>query len=371
MTFLINSLRGGGAERVCATLANELREKGWAVEILVLNLRDAVVRSAVHSDIKIVDLGVAHVRGAALRVARYIREARPTKFLVFNHQLAILLVWLRWLRTGRFSIVARNISTLSQKAALERSFWHGRVVHALTRIFYRQVDRIIAQSEGMKRDLMIHYGIPPELVTVIHNPLPQRFLQDPGTLIPWESRGSEILFVGRLAAPKGLDLLLDAFRACLQRCPDLVLRLVGDGDQKHSLEHSARRLGIAERVLFEGYVEDPMPFYSKARALVLTSHYEGFPNVLLEAISQGTPVVSVDCPSGPAEIIEENVNGLLVRERNAQLFAGAIERAVRGPWDARRVRQSVLRFSPRDVAQLYAAELSSMVDAFGAQSGAG
>jgi glycosyltransferase involved in cell wall biosynthesis len=360
VTLFINSLRGGGAERVCATLANELYALGWNIQILVLNLRDAIICDSVHPNIRIYNLGVEHARYSVLGIARYVREQRPEQFLVFNHQLAVLLVLLRGIRAGRFSVVARNISTLSRKASLEPSFWHRSVVHALTRAFYRRVELIIAQSEGMKRDLICSYGINEDQLRVIHNPLSESFSrQREGRPLPWQLRGDELLYVGRLSAIKGLDLLIDACAICMRLNPNLVLRLVGDGEEKAALKRRAESAGIGSRVVFEGYVTDAIEFFANAKLLVLTSHYEGFPNVLLEALSQGTPIVSVDCESGPSEIVQEGINGFLVRSREARDFANTVQRALARQWDAGDVQKTARSFSSREIACRYAAELIS------------
>ena len=361
VTLFINSLRGGGAERVCATLANELHAMGWSVEILVLNLRDAVLRDSVNADIPVVDLGITHARYSALAVASYLHARHPDRFLVFNDQLAVLLVWLRCMRLGRFSVVARSISTLSRKASLEPSFWHRRVVHAMTRVFYRRVDVIIAQSEGMKRDLISNYGIDDRQLRVIHNPLSDYFTRHrSGRPVPWQSRRNEILYVGRLNTIKGLDLLMDACLICMKADPELVVRLLGDGEEMSALKRRAESAGVAHRVHFEGYVKDVLEYYAHARLLVLTSHYEGFPNVLLEAISQGTPIVSVDCESGPSEIIQEGVNGFLVKSRNARDLADALQRVLAKEWDVAGIRQTAAAFSARQVASKYSVELAGV-----------
>jgi glycosyltransferase involved in cell wall biosynthesis len=359
VTLFINSLRGGGAERVCVTLANELCALGWSVQVLVLNLRDAVVRSELHPEVPVIDLGVEHVRYGAFAVARYVRSNRPDQFLVFNHQLAILLVWLRAIHVGRFSIIARNISTLSRKAQFEPSFWHGNVVPGLTALFYRHADLVIAQSQGMLHDLVSNYGVDERRVKVIHNPLAARFTRPlVAGPVPWLSRREEVLYVGRLDAIKGLGLLVAACAICMRSNPDLVLRLVGAGNQVLALQRQAAAAGIADRVIFEGYAMDTVDFCAQTKVLALTSHYEGFPNVLVEALSQGTPVVSVDCASGPAEIVEDGRNGILVRDRDADTFAAALDRALAGPWDVGDVRRTAERFSSREIARQYAAALA-------------
>jgi glycosyltransferase involved in cell wall biosynthesis len=216
------------------------------------------------------------------------------------------------MRLGRFSVVARSISTLSRKASLEPSFWHRRVVHAMTRAFYRRVDVVIAQSEGMKRDLISNYGIDDRQLRVIHNPLSDYFTRDrSGRPVPWQSRRNEILYVGRLNTIKGLDLLMDACLICMKADPDLVVRLLGDGEEMAALKRRAESAGVAHRVRFEGYVKDVLEYYAHARLLVLTSHYEGFPNVLLEAMAACLPVITT--PAGDAAaIVRDGVTGYVV-----------------------------------------------------------
>jgi glycosyltransferase involved in cell wall biosynthesis len=360
VTFLINSLRGGGAERVCTTLANSMHGLGWEVDVLVLDLRDAVFRGALDPAIRVTDLDVGQVRFSFAALRRYVRERRPERFLVFNHQLAVLLVWLRALTRGRFSIIARNISTLSRMGALEPSFWHRRVVGAFTTVFYRHVDAVVAQSEGMRRDLVRNYGMPPGRVTVIRNPLAGPFERMAGlAAVPLRERRNEILFVGRLVAVKGLDLLLDAAAVCMAQDPGLMLRIVGTGELRGALEERAARAGIRGRVLFEGHAADTAGFYAAARVAALTSHYEGFPNVLVEALAAGTPVVSVACESGPAEIVQPGVNGFLVGTRDVPAFAAALRRALDEPWDVAAIQRSAGRFSSREIASQYASVLAA------------
>jgi glycosyltransferase involved in cell wall biosynthesis len=193
---------------------------------------------------------------------------------------------------------------------------------------------------------------------VINNPLAGRYSppwQD--SPVPWQEREEEIVYVGRLEPIKGLELLIDACALCMRRRAGLALRLVGTGPQGPALERRVAAAGLAGRVTFQGYVADPAPFYRRAKLLALTSRYEGFPNVLVEAMSQGTPVVAVDCDSGPAEIVEEGRNGFLARDRDPRTFAQAIERALSTEWNVESVRRSVARFGRREIALQYAAAL--------------
>lgn len=364
VTFLINSLRAGGAERVCVTLANEMQARGSTITVVVLDLRDAVLRAKLNPQIEVVDLHTSHARRSIGSLARYLRSRRPQLVLSFNHQLAVMLTWLRAVGVADFALIARNISTLSEKAAFEKSFWHRHVVHAATRMFYRKVDAVIAQSEGMKRDLIARYGFNEGRIAVIPNPLPAGFMERRADgPIPWHQRPKELLYVGRLNAVKGLELLIDAAAACFATHPDLILRLVGEGDQQRALEARAREAGIAERVSFEGYRPEPLEYHARARLVLLTSHYEGFPNVLVEALSQGTPVVSVNCQSGPDEIVSPGVNGLLVEGRDPAVFGAAIARALATEWDVVRVRATAERFSTTRVVAAYTERIAAAGEA--------
>lgn len=360
-TFLINSLRGGGAERVCVTLANELAAMGWTVEVLVLNLRDAVMQVELTGSVAVTNLNVSHARNCGLKLWRYVTERSPEVFLVFNHQLAIVLLLIRRLARADFRIVARSISTLSRKRLHQVSFWHRQIVDDMTRAFYKHVDKVVAQSEGMKHDLTEHYGFSADEIIVIHNPLARRFEQCPLSEIgPWSRRPWELIYVGRLNSIKGLDLLLRAFAVCARDNAALTLRLIGDGDQRAVLGKLADKLGMSGRIVFEGFVSDIVPFYRRARATLLTSHYEGFPNVLVESLSQGTPIVAVNCASGPSEIVVEGVNGFLVSGRDHYEFARVVSRALETDWDSERIRAAASLYFRQNVARRYEAILNEL-----------
>lgn len=169
--FLINSLGGGGAEGVCVNLANGLHDRGWRVTLVVLHLNNAVRQKDLKEGVRLVVLGKNHARTAPIALANYLRKHKPKKILVFNHQLAVLLILLRAVLLFDFKIIARNINTLSQKKAVETSFWHKHIVQGVTKLLYGKVDRMIAQSRGMAEDLASFYGVAEKKITIIHNPV--------------------------------------------------------------------------------------------------------------------------------------------------------------------------------------------------------
>ena len=121
-----------------------------------------------------------------------------------------------------------------------------------------------------------------------------------------------LLCVGRLEPQKGFKFAIKAFSELKSEFPNLRLKIVGKGKLEKELKQNAINYGVEDRVDFEGFIEDMIPYYLHAKATILTSLYEGYPNVLIESITLKTPVVAFDCPSGPKEIIENGINGYLV-----------------------------------------------------------
>lgn len=359
IVFLINSLRGGGAERICTTLANGLAERDWEVRLIVLNLRDAVLQNELDARIKLTNLGVAHARTSFLKIAKYLLREKPEKILVFNHQLAVLLVVLRIIFHLKLKIIARNISTLSKKNLCEKSLWHKHIVNWMTQKLYSRVNKIIAQSQGMRDDLINCYHVDSGKITVIYNPVDPKIeiLADEQDFSKTEKQ-DYLLCVGRLESAKAIHYAINAFSKIADNYPQMQLRIAGKGSLESELKALARELGVSERVHFEGYQKNMIPYYLYAKATILTSLYEGFPNVLVESIALGTPVVTFDCPSGPSEIVQDGINGYLVEYKNEIEFAVYLEKVLADDFQYGRIRATANRFSSESIIQKYECELS-------------
>ncbi|MFP4696093.1 glycosyltransferase, partial [Thiohalospira sp.] len=170
---------------------------------------------------------------------------------------------------------------------------------------------------------------------------------------PWLIESTPVVMgVGRLARQKGFDVLLPAF-ASLRRQLAVKLILVGEGAERAALQQQAEDLGIAEDVDLVGSVPDVFPWLRRASLYVLSSRYEGLPNVLIEALAAGAPVVSTDCPSGPREILEEGRLGPLVPVDDAEPLAAAMERTLQRPPPAGETEASLERFRSDRVAAQY------------------
>jgi glycosyltransferase involved in cell wall biosynthesis len=313
VTFLINSLAGGGAEGVCVNVANGFAEQGWQVDLVILNLNNAVYRDRVSDKVNLVILNINHARYAGVPLLKYIRKNKPNQILVFNYELAVILVVLRGILRFKTKIIARNINTLSHKRQQDVGVWKKYVVKHLIDVFYCRVDHVINQCQAMREDLILLYPQLAEKSSVIYNPVANHIeeytkLHDLSKV----EKQDYLLCVGRLEKQKAFHYAIEGLADIVDNFPGLRLKIVGQGSMEAALKQCAKDFHVSDRVDFEGFQKDMIPYYLNAKITLLTSLCEGFPNVLIESISLGTPVIAFDCPSGPKEIVNEQ-NGILVR----------------------------------------------------------
>ena len=352
--LFISSLRGGGSQRVCVLLANGFVERKFNVKLIVLNLTGILIQE-LSPEVNIINLHKKHTRGSLFAITKMLKRENPGTILVFNHQLAVQLVLIRYYLRSRFKIINRHISNLIETKANERLFWHKYLVHYWVRLLYRRVDGIISQSGGAVAEMVNYYRISIEKIYSINNPVSEKITRASLNLEERESKQmpKKILFVGRLVKIKGLDLLIEAFSGCLKKTKDVVLIICGDGPEKDHLIKLVQAKGIQDHVHFTGFIEDLRNVYQDSDLLVLTSRYEGFPNVLIEAITMGLPLVSFDCNYGPSEIIQEGINGFLVPQDNVQILEQKILSALNKRWDTARIQETSSRYSLTKIIDKY------------------
>lgn len=353
INLFITSLRGGGAERVCVTIANGFASKGFKVNLIVLNLFDSVYHNDLNQEVDLINLNRGHVRTSIVALAKYILKERPRFVIAFNPQISIILILLRFLFGIKYTLISRNINTLSKMRENQKSFWHKYIVDYFIKKLYFKSDLIIAQSYGMKEDLINNYNINRNKIKVIYNPVSEKILEKQEYTQKNNIKNNEILFVGRLSKQKGLNYLFKAFALCVKSRSDLKLRILGEGPLKPELQLLAKELKIYDNVIFEGFKDDVAYYYENSALTVMSSLYEGFPNVLVESITLGTPVVSFDCPSGPKEIINNGINGYLVEYKNIHLLSESILKALEKKWNTIEVVNTAKKYRADVILEQY------------------
>jgi GalNAc-alpha-(1->4)-GalNAc-alpha-(1->3)-diNAcBac-PP-undecaprenol alpha-1,4-N-acetyl-D-galactosaminyltransferase len=323
LTLVVPSLALGGAERVVARMANHWAARGDAVTVITL--------SAAETDTYSLDPAVTRVpldlmrdsRGPIwalynnwLRVGKVedtIRKLRPDTVISFTDRMNVVTL-LACRPLGVDTVVSERIDPSQQPL--------GRIWSWLRRRVYPQSRALVVQTETVRRQMEpLMHGRP---IYVIPNTVDA----PAGAREPRQStdRCSQLAAMGRLAPQKGFDLLIDAFARAAEDKPDWSLSILGEGPERRRLEEQIHARGLDERVRLYGWVSDPATVLRNCDAFVLSSRFEGFPNALLEAMALGLPAISFGCPSGPAEIIRHEVDGLLVPAGDVPALSAAIRR---------------------------------------------
>lgn len=319
---VIPTLGTGGSEQVLLTLLKFLDRERFTATLAVADLTKAVRRTQVPHDVELVDLGAGRVRYAIPRILALAWSRRPDIILSTLGHLNMALGFCRRLLPPRIRVVARESSIVSKRMT---EYPAPAMMRALARGSYRQFDHIICQSNAMQDDLIANFGILPTRSSVIRNPLDvariRQLSRVPG-MHGYDRGCTNLVAVGRLSKVKRFDRLLEAFALAAEA--DWRLTIVGGGLELGALDEQISALSLGNKVRLVGQQENPYPFIAGADALVLSSDYEGLPNVILEAMACGTPVVAVPAPGGTPEILTGVAGCFLANACTSESLASAL-----------------------------------------------
>ena len=345
----------GGVERMITNLAGGMAAQGVAVDLVLAKAAGAHLAD-MPEGVRVVKLRSRHTFTSLFALARYLRGERPSAVLAAKDRAIRTAVLARWLAGVRPRLVGRLGTTVSAalagKGRLRRGLWYLGM-----RWFYRPVDCIVAVSQGVADDVSAITGLPAERITVVRNPVVgPRLVELAGAPLahPWFQPGElpVLLGAGRLTAQKDFPTLLRAFARVRERQPCRLV-ILGEGRQGGELQALAARLGVADDVAFPGFTDNPYAYMARATVFVLSSVWEGSPNVLTEAMALGTAVVATDCPSGPREILDGGRYGPLVPMGDAPALAAAILDVLRNPPDGAMLKHAVADYSVERSAARY------------------
>jgi glycosyltransferase involved in cell wall biosynthesis len=323
--FIIPTLAGGGAERVLTTLLRHIDKGKLRILVAIVDGRRDVYRTDLPADVELIDLNCSRVRNALPRIVMLIRRIRPRVVFSTLGHLNLALAILRPLLPGDVRLVGREASIVSLNNRAYRRPWLWDTAY---RWFYGAFDRVVCQSHAMREDLVQNYRFRKAKAIVIHNPVDSERIAELASNSTDQAERSyqriELLAVGRLSPVKRFDVLIDA----LSRCTDdrLQLSILGEGPLLAPLQRQVAALNLRNRVRFLGFQANPYPFIRTADALVLCSRYEGFPNVVLEALAVETPVLALPVPGGLGEIAEQVNNVFIADGPDGTALAQLIEK---------------------------------------------
>jgi glycosyltransferase involved in cell wall biosynthesis len=363
-------------ERLVSILARGLDPDRYAPEIVVLHRRDenqAVVgelpdRVPIRSLEKRSRLDLMRV---IARLAADMRRRGPAAAIGFMTYQNLLLVGASALEGSGIPVIATEHVTPDALRATPGK----RVQLAIARRLYRRAAAVVSVSEGLRTAMIEALDLPPHRLRTIYNPFDpevDRLMEEDPPAEWFAGPGPTLVAVGRLTAQKAYPTLLRAL-AEVRRTMAAQLVILGEGEERSALEAETARLGLVDAVRLPGYVPNPFPAMRRADAFVLSSDWEAFPFVLVEAMRAGAVAIATDSQFGPNEIIEPERSGLLVPTQDPAALAAAIVRVLGDPQLAARLRAGARerseRFAPQEALRRYAALIDEVIGAAGAASG--
>lgn len=343
ISLFLPSFTGAGAERAALHLTQGFVERGLKIDLVLQNAVGAFL-TKVPPEVRVVDLRSPGLLHKLLALIRYLQRERPTVLLSMLDNVNVA-AWAQRLSGVPTRVVVCVQNTLSQDFRGVK----GKLKPYLVRYSYPWVDEIVAVSQGVAEDLARISGLALEDIQVIYNPVvtPDLFekVKEPIDH-PWfaPEEPAVILGVGRLVIQKDFPTLIRAFALVRQHCPVRLL-ILGEGEKRPQIEGLIHELGLEDEVALPGFVANSYAYMARAAVFVLSSAWEGLPTVLIEAIATGTPVVSTECPSGPAEILDNGKYGRLVPVGDVEALADAILATLCKPIDPKILRQRSRAFS--------------------------
>ena len=332
VAFFLPSLLGGGAERVALNLAQSFAQHGVPTDLVAVSGKGEF-EGEIPPGVRLVDLGASRVILGLPRLARYLRRERPAAIISFMDHAGVVALLARRLSGTSTRVICTIHNTLTH-AAPNSSSLRSRFMPALLRLFYPQADEVVAVSQGVASSFSEVTGFPRDRIRVIYNPVITPELQAAGASAQghaWLADGGPpvVIAVGRLTRQKDFASLVKAFSKVRQTKPARLL-ILGEGEERSSLEQLVRELGLESAVALPGFVAGAHACMAHSAVFVLSSRWEGLPTVLIEALAMGTRVVSTDCPSGPREILRGGELGRLVPPGDIQALADGILSALSG-----------------------------------------
>lgn len=358
--IFIDDLNDGGAQKVFALLATELAELDAAVTLVTLN--EGVMLDKISKNVNVVVLKSKKVSKSFFELKGVVSKIKPDVVLTGLLHNNIFLILFKFIFGFKFSLVISEHS-IPSKIPFNNLSFTNKVCTYLRPFLYNLANKIISVSDCCKEDLIDNYNISKNKVATIYNPIElacdinisledkQYFQYDD---LPY------FISVGRLHHSKNFSYLINAFSKT-NKVRDTRLIILGEGPERLPLEELITLNNLNDRVILLGYTKNPYKYMKKSKALIISSHYEGFGNVAVEALSCGVPVITTNC-FGPTEIINSNSIGAIVKNGNEDDLISVINDFKSGDFDQVAMLTRASCFSKDKIAKQYLKELKNCLD---------
>ncbi|MFA4991125.1 MAG: glycosyltransferase [Candidatus Omnitrophota bacterium] len=345
LLFVSTGYEMGGVSTVARNLIESFSSDGFELVLVTEKLSGG--HCALNNGVRLIDLNITPKKGFARKAANLFRHLanmrdkvdleRPDAIISFGSQAncVLLLSLLGSVRRYKVIITEHSEEMFLRRAGRGIRYAVSRMAYRfLMFLLYRRADYVVAVSGGIAAKIKKSFMAPSRKIKVIHNPVDLAradALRGRRGLLPVFKNGlPRVGTVSRLSPEKGIDFLIDAFSG-LSKKMDARLVIAGDGPERLRLEKMAIESGVRDKVLFTGWAEDPFSCLAGMDIFVLPSLWEGFPNVILEAMACGVPVIASDCSGGIREVIKNGVNGVLVKPASPPALTEAMRALLDDP----------------------------------------
>lgn len=333
--FIVPSLGGGGAERVAFHLLNKLPLEQFEISVIIIYKEKGDYLKELRKEVECIYLNKSQIRYALLSLYQKINELKPDIVLVFSFDLSIII--------GVFLIpIFKNICFINRQVNMLSKIRFSVIKKILLKIAYKNFDKIITQSKDMTKDLLKNINISKEKIVEINNPVDVEKIEklsNEKMKLEMLQKNKNLLCVGRLEKQKGFDLIIKVMKLFSNK--NIKLYILGDGKEKIQLEKLIEKYGLSDTVFLLGRKINPYIYMKNADLFILSSRYEGFPNVLIEAGACGLYSICNNCLGGVNEIIKENVNGNILDFKNDILVEKIIRENLNKKKDVEKVKRSI------------------------------
>lgn len=324
--FVIPTLNGGGSERVFVNIIRQMDFDKFNVYLLLTNKTGIFVKD-IPNKVTIHSLKKTRTRYIFFTLLKNINRIKPDILFSTTNRMNLMLCFVSYFLTFKSLLIIREPNMPSAQFNNKQLPGYYRW---LGMILYRKASTIISQTDDMKQEIADYYKLNLDNIIVILNPIDKKYIDKKvkEAVNPFENKYINIVASGRLRQEKGYEFLLKVFNNVLLNEYNYFLHILGDTDTNkeyyQSIVNLSKKLNINNRVSFYGFVENPFPYYKYADLIVLSSKWEGLPNVVLESLYLKTPVVVTNCISHFKELIRVGIDGYIVEYGDEEYFAESI-----------------------------------------------
>ncbi len=362
ISLFIPDFREGGAQKMMINLANELAKKSLGVD-LVVACNTGSFDKLVDNEVNIIRLNCKRTLTSLFLLIKYIKSAKTDILISALYHANVICLFAKYMtkRTNtKFIVTERNY--LSLRIANSTNV-KDKILLPIIKRLYPKADLVIAISKGVMNDIVDICNLDSEKISCIYNPVVTSDFEESIKATPEINFNKDLPLIiasGRLVEQKDYPTMLKALALVIKQKPVNAM-VLGKGHLEKELITLSQELGIDNNVIFKGFVDNPLSYMKQADIFLMTSAWEGFGNVLVEALYCGLSVVATDCKAGPAEILDDGKYGLLVPVGNEIAISDAILKVIDKPFDKDKQQKRALEFTARNITDKYLEHIKDII----------